>query len=199
VWLRVPHSRAVSFRLSPPKHPGTAGITLVEVALVLSVAGMVLAVAIPTFIESLETSKAAEATGQLEYLLRQSASYYAVARPTETGKAAHCVPAPAGPHPAQPSPKPVPVDFGSADLAGKSTWQALSFQPREPLRYRYSLLVQGPSCVLEAVQPAPLLILRAEGDLDGDGSLSRFERRARLLGNGELKAEKLLRVYDRIE
>lgn len=184
---------------APRKRARTAGITLVEAALVLSVAGMVLAVAIPTFVAALETSKAAEATGQLEYLLRQSASYYAVARPTQTGKDAHCVPAAAGPHPAEPSAEPVPVDFSSPELAGASTWQALSFQPREPLRYRYSLLVQGPSCLLESAQPAPTLILRAEGDLDGDGTYSRFERRAQLLANGEVRPEKLLRIYDRIE
>lgn len=162
---------------------------------------MVLAIAVPAFVRELETSKATEASELLATLMERSAAYYAVARPTPGGFSAHCLPASAGPTPYAPSADPIPVDFGAPDSPATATWQALGFAPHRPLRYRYSFTVRGPSCVRrgEAVVPVPQLILRAEGDLDSDGSLSRFERRAKLRDNGLLEPERLLRVTDRIE
>lgn len=177
----------------------TRGFTLLEAALVLSVAGMVLAVAVPTFIQSLETSKAAEASQQLATLFQGSAAYYAVARPTSDGKTAYCLPAAAGPAPLSPSPAPVSFDFTAPDTPGLDTWRALEFAPKAPLRYRYTFLPRGPACVVDDPFPVPTLTLRAEGDLDGDGTFSRFERRARLRAHGELEGERMLHITDRIE
>jgi type II secretory pathway pseudopilin PulG len=181
------------------REPERGGFTILEATLVVSITGMVLAVAIPTFVEKLETSKAAEASSQLAALFRGSASYYAVARPTTGPKLAYCLPAAAGPAPAVAAANPVPVDFAAADTPGSATWRALEFAPREPLRFRYTFLPHGPACLVdEPLQPATLT-LRAEGDLDGDGTLSRFERRARLQGFGVLEPENMLHVTDRIE
>jgi hypothetical protein len=47
--------------------------------------------------------------------------------------------------------------------------------------------------------PVPTLTLRAEGDLDGDGTFSRFERRAQLRARGQLEGERMLHIADRIE
>lgn len=176
-----------------------SGFTLLEATLVLSIAGMVLAVAVPTFVEKLETSKAAEASQQLATLFRGSAAYFAVARPTSDGKTAYCLPAAAGPAPLLPSPDPVIVDFTAADTPGLDTWRALEFAPKEPLRYRYTFLPRGPACMVDEPFPLPTLTLRAEGDLDGDGTFSRFERRARLRARGELDGERMLHIADRIE
>ena len=165
----------------------------------VSIGGMVLAVAVPTFIDALETSKAAEASNQLAALFRGSAAYYAVARPTTGPKLAYCLPAAAGPVPLVASVTPVPVDFAAEDTPGSPTWRALEFAPRLPLRYRYTFLPHGPACLVdEPLQPAGLT-LRAEGDLDGDGILSRFERRARLRAYGVLEPEPMLHITDRIE
>ena len=102
-----PHTAAVTQparSFSAPEHPcrdargSRRGFTLLEAALVISITGMVLAVAVPTFVRTLETSKAAEASEQLATLFRSSAAYYAVARPTTgptrkirtTGGSARC-------------------------------------------------------------------------------------------------------------
>jgi prepilin-type N-terminal cleavage/methylation domain-containing protein len=182
-----------------PIDRSASGFTLLEVALVLSIGGMVLAVAVPTFVESLETSKAAEASQQLATLFQSSAAYFAVARPTSDGKTAYCLPAVAGPAPLLPSVVPVAVDFSAADTPGVDTWRALEFAPKVPLRYRYTFLPRGPACMVDEPFPLPTLTLRAEGDLDGDGTFSRFERRARLRAHGELDGERMLHVADRIE
>lgn len=176
-----------------------SGFTVLEMALVLSVTGMVLAVAVPTFVQSLETSKAAEASQQLATLFQNSAAYYAVARPTSDGKTAYCLPAVAGPAPLQPSREPISVDFGAPDTPGVDTWRALEFAPKVPLRYRYTFLPRAPACVVGDPFPVPTLTLRAEGDLDGDGVFSRFERRAKLRARGVLEGERMLHIADRIE
>ena len=191
-------SSAHSGRPSPARQSQSA-FTLVEIALVLSIAGMVLAVAIPTFVQKLETSKAAEASKNLETLFRNSAAYYAVPRPTTDGKTAYCLPAPAGPAPLVASVDPITVDFSAADTPGSNTWRALEFAPTDPIRFRYTFLPHGPACVTDEPSQPNTLILRAEGDLDGDGTLSRFERRAKLRGHGFLDPEPLLHVVDRIE
>lgn len=190
--------RTLPFRVTA-RRSSPSGFTLLEAALVVSISGMVLAVAIPTFVEKLETSKAAEATKQLETLYRSAASYYAVARPTTGPKLAYCVPAAAGPTPLVPSVKPVKVDFASADTAGADTWKALEFAPKDPLRYRYSFTPHGATCLIDEPAEPSTIAIRAEGDLDGDGSLSRFERRGQLHAYGVIEPDKLLRVSDRIE
>jgi type II secretory pathway pseudopilin PulG len=182
-----------------PTADKASGFTLLEAALVLSVTGMVLAVAVPTFVDKLETSKAAEASQQLATLFQSSAAYFAVARPTSDGKTAYCLPAVAGPAPLLPSPEPVIVDFAAQDTPGVDTWRALEFAPKEPLRYRYTFLPRGPACMVDELFPLPTLTLRAEGDLDGDGTFSRFERRARLRARGQLDGERMLHIADRIE
>jgi type II secretory pathway pseudopilin PulG len=194
------HPRVTSRKLEPRKrnrHPN--GFTLLEAALVVSITGMVLAVAVPTFVHTLETSKAAEASSQLATLYRNAAAYYAVARPTTGPKLAYCVPGAAGPAPLVASVNPVPVDFSAADMPGAATWKALDFAPKEPLRYRYSFLPHGASCLVdEPAQPSTITI-RAEGDLDGDGTLSRFERRAQLRAYGVLEPDNMLHITERIE
>ena len=46
---------------------------------------------------------------------------------------------------------------------------------------------------------AVLIVLRAEGDLDGDGLYSSFERRAKVLPGGKLQPDPVLHVQDRVE
>jgi type II secretory pathway pseudopilin PulG len=192
--------RVTSRNLEPrTRNRRPTGFTLLEAALVVSITGMVLAVAVPTFVHTLETSKAAEASSQLETLYRSAAAYYAVARPTTGPKLAYCVPGAAGPAPLVASVNPVSVDFSAADMPGAATWKALDFAPKQPLRYRYSFLPHGASCLVdEPAQPSTITI-RAEGDLDGDGTLSRFERRAQLRAYGVLEPDSMLHITERIE
>ncbi|HEX5657339.1 MAG TPA: hypothetical protein VFX59_09090 [Polyangiales bacterium] len=163
-----------------------AGLTLIELALVLSLTGALLAAFLPTFFRHLSTSKVAEAVEQLDQLHRHAASYYASHRA--------CLPDSAGPYPAAPSADPVEVDFAQ-DEHGIATWQALARGPAT-LRFGYQVEVIEPGCRQRAVGPA--LYLRAFGDLDGDGVTSMFERASRV-ERGALVPQGPLRTVNRVE
>jgi type II secretory pathway pseudopilin PulG len=174
------------------------GITIVEVAAVLSVLGMVLAVAIPTLARSVRVSKVSEASEQLDALYRETAAYYASERRDGPDQAAHCLPDAAGPAPVFPSPSPVVVNFAAPTTPGAETWRALGFAPQAALRYRYTFLPASSGCLREPPRDLTLT-LRAEGDLDGDGNYSSFERRARVEAHGVLTPDQVLHIVDRIE
>jgi hypothetical protein len=177
-----------------------AGLTLVEVALILSVLGVALAVAIPTFVRAVRTSKVAEVTSELQRLHFSAATYFTTPQAVAESKRLRCLPPPAGPAPAVPSVEPVVVLFAAPETPGSGTWKALGYEPAGPVRYRYSFLPAVPGCGMSLPRDStiPFLTLRAEGDLDGDGVLSRFERHARDTG-GELVLDPLLVMRDRIE
>lgn len=181
--------------------PGTSGgFTLVEISLVLSVVGVLLAVAVPAFVRALRVSKIAEAHEELARIHEHAARYYATPQVIDGRKHLRCLPEPAGPSPPAASVEPKLVDFSAAETAGSSTWRALDYEPQGPLRFRYSFIPAAPGCGKAGdLEPGiPLLTLRAEGDLDGDGQLSRFERTARER-DGELVLDELVSITDRIE
>jgi type II secretory pathway pseudopilin PulG len=161
-------------------------MTLIELALVLSLTGALLAAFLPTFFRQLSTSKIHEAVEQLDALHVHAASYYAAHR--------GCLPDSAGPYPAQPSADPVEVDF-AADEQGVGTWRALA-APSRRLRFSYQVVVPEPGCSRHATGPA--MLLRAFGDLDGDGVTSLFERASRV-EHGALVPQGPLRTLNRVE
>jgi Tfp pilus assembly protein PilE len=175
------------------------GLTIVEVAVIVSVIGVLLAVAIPTLARSVRSSKVAEASEQLERLYQAVAAYYAMPRVAANGATLYCLPSAAGPAPSIPSESPVVVDFTAANTPGAATWSALGFTPHVALRYRYTFSSTAPGCSAAASGRAGLLTLRAEGDLDGDGVYSTFERRAALGARGQLLPEPVLHIADRVE
>lgn len=181
-----------------PRHR-RGGWTLIEAAVVVCIAGVVLAVFVPTFAGRLRTSKVGEAAEQLEALHRATAAYYASRQETADGPRRRCLPAAAGPAPAEPSPDPVEVDFQAEDSPGAATFAALGFQPDRPVRYRYSVVPRATGCNLEAPEEGPLVTFRAEGDLDGDGKNSLFERDATVGEDGTLIPAGILHVLDRVE
>jgi type II secretory pathway pseudopilin PulG len=167
------------------------------VAALLSVVGMLCAVGIPTLARTVRASKVAEASEHLEQLSRAAAAYYAVPRSDPARGVVHCLPEPAGPAPNLPSPIGSVVDFGTT--SGAATWKALGFAPPGPIRYRYSFLPAAAGCWVSSDVRDGLLTLRAEGDLDGDGTYSNFERRANAGNQGKLAPDPVLHIYDRIE
>lgn len=179
---------------------GSAAFTLVEISLVLAVVGVLLAIAVPAFVRALRVSKVGEVHEELARIHEHAARYYATPQVIEGKKYLRCLPGPAGPAPATPSAEPKQVDFGAPETPGVDTWRALGYTPRGPLRFRYSFLPATVGCGKAGELPpaAPLLTLRAEGDLDADGELSRFERTARER-DGELVLDELLSIDDRIE
>ena len=143
---------------------------------------MVLAVFVPTFVRRIRTNKISEATELLEEMSRRTRAYYETS--WAPGSEA-CLPSAAGPTPATPT----AVD-------GRDTWQALSFQPDHPVRFSYSFLPSRDGCGIDDTESS--VVLRARGDLDGDGVLSTFERRASVGPRGFTHAEALL-VHQRTE
>ena len=179
----------------------TTGFTLVEVSLIVAVCGVVLAVAIPAFVRAMRVSKVTEAQEELTRLYEHAARYYATPQPVDGKKQLRCLPAAAGPTPEVTSTVPRVVDFAAADTPGSMTWRALDYSPQGPVRFRYALIPAAAGCGRPGAPlapDAPLLTLRAEADLDGDGTFSRFERTARDRG-GELVLDELLSVTDRVE
>lgn len=161
-------------------------MTLIELALVLSLTGALLAAFLPTFLRRLSISKIAEAAEQLEDLHRHAARYYAAHR--------GCLPDSAGPYPSAPSEERADVDFAT-DEPGAETWRVLGRTPSS-LRFAYQVEVLEPGCTQRP--PGPVLYLRAFGDLDGDGVTSLFERAARV-ERGALVPEGPLRTVNRVE
>lgn len=168
-----------------------AGLSLVEVALLISLAGILLAVGIPSFVRALHTSKMSEAPEQLRRLYDLTAAYY--------GKPPRCLPEAAGPTPATATPQATTVRFADPESPGASTWQALGFEPSRPIRYRYTLVVPSPGCQQPRDSRDQFVVsVRAEGDLDADGVLSLFERNASLR-DGQLELDRLLVIRDAVE
>lgn len=177
------------------------GLTLVEVAAIVAVAGVLLAMFIPTFVRELRTSKTTEATNHLRLLHQRSAAYFVERRrpdedgPTET----RCLPPVAGPTPRLPTETPHEVDFQSEDTPGHETWRALGFAPEIPVRFTYTYEPTSSGCGLRSPEGTYLLTIRAEGDLDDDGERSIFERRARATDDGQLVPSDVLYIRDRVE
>ncbi len=169
---------------------------MVEVAIVVSLVGVLLAVFVPTFVRELRTSKLAEASEQLAYLERLTAAYYAASHRVDNRIHRACLPDTAGPAPAVGTEERAEYDFSAEDAPGSPTWKALGFDPG-PTRFRYSFLPERSGCGIR--QRGTIVTLRAEGDLDGDGEHSLFERRLGLREDGTLGATGALIVEDRVE
>ncbi len=170
-------------------------MSLIEVALLLCIAGIVLAVFVPTFLRRVRTNKINEAAELLQEMSDRTAAYYSTTWP---GGERYCLPPSAGPTPEAPTVELVAVDFLGDDQAGHGTWGALGFQPDRPVRYSYSYAPSRHGCSLNDEESLGEIIFRAEGDLDGDLVRSIFERRATLEGDG-LKPAELLHVHKRTE
>jgi hypothetical protein len=168
---------------------------LIEAALLLCLAGIVLAVFVPTFLRRVRSNKISEASELLQEMSDRAAAYYATS--WATGKR-FCLPQSAGPTPAAPTVELTEVDFSAEEHSGHASWEALGFQPDRPVRYSYSYAPSHHGCDLIADGEPRVVSFRAEGDLDGDGVRSIFERRATIDAKG-LKPADTLHVYQRVE
>ena len=167
----------------------TAGLTLVETAVLVSLAGILLAVFVPTFFAKLRTSKVQEASDMLESIHRATAAYYE----TRHERQRRCLPPSAPPTPAEPSASPVQVDFSA------EPWASLGIPNEDRLRYSYELIVPSAGCDVRVPAGRPLFTIRAYGDLDDDGVRSTFERSATLDEDGKVVPLGVLYVSRRIE
>jgi len=167
------------------------------VGLVLCIVGIVLAVFVPTFVRRVRINKISEASELLQELSDRASAYYATS--WADGKR-FCLPQSAGPTPTLPTVDSATVDFAAEEHAGHETWEALGFQPDRPVRYSYSFLPSRHGCGLVGDDEGGSVVFRAEGDLDGDGVRSVFERRATIDGAGAaLKPAGTLHIHRRVE
>lgn len=174
---------------------GRPRLSLIEVGLVLCIAGIVLAVFVPTFVRRVRINKISEASELLQEMSDRASAYFATSWANGTR---FCLPPSAGPTPAVPTVDSATIDFAAEEHAGHETWEALGFQPDRPLRYSYSFLPSHHGCDLVGDGDRGLVSFRAEGDLDGDGVRSVFERRATIDGTG-LKPTETLHIHRRVE
>lgn len=170
------------------------GVSLVEASLAVALVGSVLAVFLPVFFRELRTSRIAEAPEQLAELSARSAAYFGA----RVGGERSCLPPETEMAPGAPSSVAQEVDFSAEQTPGHETWSALEFQPPRPIFFSYQFVPTRAGCGLtdEPVE----VVLRAYGDLDGDGRLSTFERLASTESeDGSLTSRGALHVTDRTE
>ncbi len=143
----------------PLYHPTMRSMSPVELALVLSIGGSVIAASAPTFVRELQASRMSEAIDGLN-----SIGAGAVAH-ADGKELAASFPAPAPLTPAE-VPRGVTVQ-DAPDLWDTPTWTALDFRFDRPHRYAFKF----------DVVPDPARIwfqATAHGDLNGDGISSTF-------------------------
>lgn len=183
-------------RARPNRRPGA---TLLQVAAGIAVVGSLLAAFVPRFLRELHLSKVNEAAEQLGRMHHAAAAYFAANHGTEAAPLERCLPPAAGPTPDAPSEDPVEVPFADPSTPDADIWRSLGYVPDRPIRYRYAFDPVASGCDLRSPEGTYLVTFRAEGDLDGDGERSLFERRARATEDGELIPIGILYVRDRVE
>ena len=171
---------------------------IVELSLIFSVLGSLFAIAIPTFLRHVRGSKITEASQRLVELYRLTQAYYETPRWTGTRLQKHCIHPSIGPLPAVPSVEPVSNPFANLAWPQKKMWMDLGFRPTN-IRYRYSIHATTASHCAGSFTSPINLILRAEGDLDGDKVYSLFERSIWIRPDGSWHADPILYVRDRTE
>ena len=176
------------------------GNTLLFFAIGFCIVGSILAVAIPTFLREVRLSKASEAPEMLQQMHLGASAYFASRQQVEGVERRRCLPHAAGPTPERPRLEARTVDFFDDSVHDAPTWRVLSFRSDRPLRFSYRFQPAQAGCDLRTPEDTYLVTYSAEGDLDGDGVRSLFERRdATSSTDDALVPVGLLYVRDRVE
>ncbi len=170
-----------------------------QAAVAVCIGGSLLAAFFPTFVRELRLSKVSEASRELQRIHLSASAYFATPHLVDGEMLRRCLPEPAGPTPAEPT-----VDARDADFAAEGVerdgWRAMGFEIADPIRYSYTMTPASTGCDLRSPSGTYLLTYRAEGDLDGDGERSLFERRDHALEDEDiLEPTGILFVRDRTE
>jgi type IV pilus assembly protein PilA len=148
------------------------GFTLVELMIVVVILGILAAIAIPAFLKYARNAKTSEAKSNLAYIFRESTSYFSANRVGrgQNGQSIEAqFPESAGPTPAIP-PRGTRSVVNAWD--DDETWNSLKFAVADPIYYSYQYVSTGSA----SAGTASVFSARANGDLNGDGNYSTFER-----------------------
>jgi hypothetical protein len=144
--------------------------SVLRLAAIFGVSGSLLAVGVPTFVRNLHASRLSEALDGLDDI-----ATVAIARAAGHSHAESFPPS------VERTPEQVPRGVLVTDPQGTwnhLTWRALAFELSEPHAYSYRF-----DSSLDPDSGTARFVVEAQGDLDGDGNLSRLqvqgERRAR--------------------
>jgi hypothetical protein len=166
-----------------PRRSPSRGMTAVEAAVGISLAGSLLAIAVPAFVRSWSSSHLVEPVSGLGHI-QQEAIAYAGGR--------SCAASPSGegafPRPAPLTPQTVPRGRATVDPPETwdiPTWRTLHFRAA-PLGVAHSFSFSFDS---SASASESSFVGHAYGDLDGDGTTSVFEVRGKCdVSDGQARA-----------
>ena len=167
------------------------GFTLIELMIVVAIIGILAAVAIPAFINYMTTAKTSEAPLSLVRMNQGAMVYFQDKKASLPDESSGWIPAAA---PSQNQYEIAVVDDEFEEIADPA-WDALRWRPAKNFYYQYSWVPETACAVAENDSPCGANSYtnltagtsQAQGDLDGDNTLSRFALQFAIVsGKGEL-------------
>ncbi len=177
---------------------GQRGITPLEVLVLLTIAGGLLAVVVPAFRCHCGRSRVSEAAQNVGSLYRGAVAYYETEHRFHSTRTQETIPNQfpdsVGPTPAL---RLVTATRGRRFVGAPGewdapSWQALSFAISDPRHYAYEFVSTGTG-------NSAAFTARARGDLDADGVFSTFERAGSVDAHGSVKGSSGLYIDQELE